>query len=104
MGSISVKGGPKAATGKNKTVVAKVRKTMLKSKLKKSIPSHAVLQYTGKGKVKADFVKKRCKRCDSKEVQACLGMRYRDRNGTEKIYNVTDLRYDLAAGSLKIKK
>jgi len=99
-GSISVKGGQKA-TGEKKTVVAKVRKTILKSKLTK-IPPHAVLQYTGK--VKAEFVNKRSKRCDSKEVQACLGMKYVDGSGAEKIYKVTDLRYDLAGGSLKIKK
>jgi hypothetical protein len=99
MQSVSVK-------GENKTIAAKVRKTVLKSKLKRSIPPQAVLHFVNKtsGKVKADFVNKRCKRCHSKKVEACLGMKYADRNGIEKIYGITDLRYDLAGGSLRIKK
>jgi len=91
--SVSPKGGQTSGTG--------VKKTILKSKPKNPFSPRAIVQYTGKDK--ADFVTKRCKRCDTKEVQACLGMKYLDSKGVQQTYNITDLKYDLAGGALQIK-
>jgi len=91
--SVSPKGGQNAG------IV--VKKTILKAQPKILFSPHATLQYTGK--IKKDFVTKRCKQCDSKEVQACLGMKYLDSNGVQQTYKISDLKYDLAGGALRIK-
>jgi len=101
-----------ATGGKTKVVVAKGKKSFLskvknsKLKAKKAkltnFPGTAVLKYTGK-EATADYITRRCKRCHMKKVEACLGMKFTDANGTQKTYNAQDLKYDVNGAMLSVK-
>lgn len=86
----------------------KVKQHMVKGAKKATansvpFPSTAILRYTDKAAT-AEYITKRCRRCHSKSVGTCLGMKYNDDSGIERTYSTSDLRYDLASGRLQIKK
>merc|ERR1712070_244306 len=102
--------GP-AAEKKHSLKIKKVQKVALKTKTKKatSKPRHtgnfdpdAVLQYT-KVDGKADYIHERCKRLHKKTVKQCFGLTYM-KNGKECKYGLSDLRYDINGGSLRLSK
>ncbi len=73
-----------------------------KKKLAKAFPSTAIAQRTGKDG--AEYIMKRCKRCHGRSVEQCLGMRFVDAKGAQRIYGKNDLRYDLSRGHLKLSR
>lgn len=64
----------------------------------------AKLQYIAKAGEALEYIKKRCQKCSGRSVEQCLGMPYRDASGNERKYGVSDLKYDLAAGRLKVTR
>mmetsp|Transcript_8925 Transcript_8925/g.15760 ORF Transcript_8925/g.15760 Transcript_8925/m.15760 type:complete len:584 (-) Transcript_8925:73-1824(-) len=86
--------------------VTKSLKEKAKPKLKaaaSSFPTNATLQFSEKA-TKKDYINKRCKQCHGKSIGACIGMKYTDNSGKTKNYGYADLKYDIAAGSLSVKK
>jgi len=70
--------------------------------LPETIPVDAKLQYNADAGEASEYVKKRCKRCSGRTVRKCLGMPFQDANGNERKYRVSDLKYDIVAGRLKV--
>lgn len=95
-----------------KQLRAKVKKVMLKAKAQKatekpkstgSYSATAVLEYTKKlGKV--DYLNHRCKRLHNKKVGDAFNMTYQDTNGKVRPYSLSDLKYDIECGRLRVKK
>jgi len=91
---------PKLASGK--TNALKVKKSFLKK---------GQSEYRSTSKItctqqisKIAYLNKRCSRCHNKTVGEVMGMKYKDASGTEKSYNLADLKYDIQGGRLKVKK
>lgn len=78
----------------------KAAKSLKRVKLNGFSPS-AKLKYTGK-EASSDYITKRCKKCSGKTVAQCLGKEFEHKNGTAKKYGISDLKYDLEAGRLKV--
>jgi len=57
-----------------------------------------------KGYSSVPYLNRRCAKLDGKTVEACLQSRFKDAAGCEKPYRLTDLKYDEAAGRLRILK
>jgi len=53
---------------------------------------------------KAEYINKRTAALDGKTVRACLKTFFRDAAGRDKPYRMSDLRYDVTGGSLRILK
>jgi hypothetical protein len=87
---------------RTKALVGSKAKKLQRRGLPSSIPMSAKLQSVGKAGEALEYIEKRCKRCSGRVVEECLGMPYRDASGNERTYGVSDLKYDIAAGRLKI--
>lgn len=59
---------------------------------------------SGEGYSSVPYINRRCAKLDGKTVEACLQTRFKDSAGCEKPYRLPDLRYDEAAGRLRILK
>lgn len=88
---------------KGKAVSARSTKSAGAKRFGREFPPTAVLQYTKKVS-KSEYITKRCKRCNNRTVQQCLGVSFVDGNGAERKYGLTDLRYDIEGGRLQIIK
>eukprot|EP00928_Gymnodinium_smaydae_P080964 TRINITY_DN64559_c0_g1_i1.p1 TRINITY_DN64559_c0_g1~~TRINITY_DN64559_c0_g1_i1.p1 ORF type:complete len:582 (-),score=156.65 TRINITY_DN64559_c0_g1_i1:171-1862(-) len=93
---------PTAKKGK-KLVKALAAKKTVKKVLKDKYPSKAKLRCTGKAAA-VPYISKRCQRLDGKTVEDCIGMKYRDASGNDRSYRYSDLKYDIAAGRLEVRK
>jgi hypothetical protein len=65
----------------------------------------ARVKYTSeKGYSSVPYINRRCAKLDGKSVEACIQTRFKDAAGRERPYRLTDLKYDEAAGRLRILK
>lgn len=70
--------------------------------LPSKISASAKLKCTEKTGEALAYIAKRCKKCSGMTVGKCLGRPYQDAAGNERKYGVSDLKYDIAAGRLKV--
>jgi len=104
------KGSSNVAKEKAKGKVLKVGsklKNAVKAKISQhrlpsEFPKSAKLKYIATAAEAVEYIRKRCQRCSGRRVEQCLGMLYQDASGNERRYGVSDLKYDLAAGRLKV--
>merc|ERR1719373_813151 len=82
---------------------AKVKAAFRATAKKPVFPLSAKLKYIAKSDA-VEYIMKRCKKCDGKTVGNCLGMLYKDTNGNDRTYGVSDLKYDIAAARLKVTR
>jgi len=87
---------------------SKVKKTSLKAvkKSPRGLPSaiavSAKLKYVEQAGEVLEYITKRCKKCSGKTVGECLGLPFQDSKGNDRKYGASDLKYDIAAGRLKV--
>jgi hypothetical protein len=97
----------KASAAQAKGSSMKVMKHKLKvknlAKLATTFPLDAVLRFV-KQDHKSNYINKRCGRFNGKPIRECLGTKYKDVHGIEKSYGYSDLKYDVAGGSLEVTK
>lgn len=67
-----------------------------------TLPVSAKLKFVAKADAKSEYITKRCKKCHGKTVGQCLGMLYQGDDGDERKYGVSDLKYDIGTGRLKV--
>merc|ERR1712232_728362 len=71
--------------------------------LPSDIPVSANLKYVADCQSEAlAYITQRAKKCSGHTVKQCLGMPFKDAKGNERKYGVSDLKYDIAAGRLKL--
>jgi hypothetical protein len=98
----SAKGSDDVAKGKAQGKSSKIKSASKLNKRVKGFPSSAKLKYMANADEAFDYIRKRCQRCSDRRVEQCLGMLFQDANGNERKYGLSDLKYDLAAGRLKV--
>lgn len=102
--SKAVKGKFAAKVGmKMAEQIAPVKKTHVKLSTDMTLNLNASVKYT-ETECKTAYLSRRCKRLNGKTVRDCLGMMYTDGSGNARKYGISDLRYDVAAGRLKVAK
>merc|ERR1719436_1929623 len=84
-----------------KIAVKKVTKVKANTKSFSTYPSDAKVVCTGKAAI-AEYITKRCKRCNNRSVKQCLGMVFFDDKGNQRSYGYADLKYDIESGRLKL--
>lgn len=95
----------------NKADVKKpgVKRSILKKvtgelKRKRACPVRLCVKVESTGKAStASYIMDRCKKCDGLTVEQCFNMDVLDRDGKARKYMLSDLRYDMNAGRLKMK-
>lgn len=97
---------------KSKKISSKVIKHILKdntSKIKaKCVPStypdNAIVNYLSEKQSKVAYINQRCAGFHNRKVADCIGTKFKDASGNERIYNRSDLKYDIEGGRLKLTK
>lgn len=89
----------KVSTKVHKLGLKKVAK--LRVKPTSNFKANALVKYTKKAS-KADYIDKRCSKVHLKKVVDVIGMKFKDSNGNEKVYNAADLAYDVKGGRLQV--
>jgi len=97
-----VKGGVRGKVGPKAKKRLKAKKTV--RGLPSNTPISAKLKSVAKAGEALEYISKRCQKCSGRTVEQCLGMTFRDASGNERKYGVSDLRYDMAAGRLKVAR
>lgn len=98
--------GTSTPSAKKRGVISKLKKLKTVPKfqtMSKMFPHDAVLRYTRKA-AKVAYLDSRCKTCHKLRVEHAIGMKYKDGNGIKKTYGYSDLKYDVGAGRLEVKK
>jgi len=73
--------------------------------LPSDIAVSAKLKYIAEGQSEVlPYIIKRAKKCSGRTVEQCLGMPFNDAKGNERKYGMSDLKYDIAAGRLKLMR
>eukprot|EP00929_Paragymnodinium_shiwhaense_P002250 TRINITY_DN102451_c0_g1_i1.p1 TRINITY_DN102451_c0_g1~~TRINITY_DN102451_c0_g1_i1.p1 ORF type:complete len:585 (-),score=200.17 TRINITY_DN102451_c0_g1_i1:262-2016(-) len=93
---LKVKSGKAAAAG----VKNKLHRL---AKVSSAFPRAATVHYTG-SMDGADYMVSRCKAMNKRSVEECIGKKYVRADGKSKSYGLADLRYDIKAGRLVLKK
>lgn len=91
--------------GKSGKAKATVKKNIIKKSIKVSpgsLPALAGALLSRQSKEsKQPYIAARCRKASGRRVDACVGkLKYRDVSGNQRVYSVSDLRYDLTAGYL----
>jgi len=101
----------KSAASSSSGLSKKVKKFALKSKGKvqkaklrgasTGYPPNSVIEFL-QSVGKSDYINNRCKRLKNKTVEAAMGMTYQDASGNDRRYVLSDLRYDIDAGRIRV--
>jgi hypothetical protein len=91
----------KASTAKKVKKLVTKKKTSTSKKPGAGVNFNATVKYTG-AECTSPYMSRRCKRIHGKRVRQCLGMEYTDGAGKPRKYSLSDLRYDIDGGRLKL--